>query len=1445
MDLQDKVVIDSECSRHMTGNMFYLTNYKEIDGGYVAFEGNPKGRKITGKSTIKTGNLDFENVYFMRELKLNHFSVSQMCDKKNNVLISDTECIVLSPNFKLIDESQVLLRVPRKNNMYSVDLKNIVPKGGLTCLFAKATSDESKLWHRRLGHLHFKTMNKLVKGNLVRGTKDETSGILKSFITRIENIVDHKVKMIRCDNRTEFKNRDMNQFYEIKGILRQFSVARTPQQNRVDERRNKTLIKAARTMLADFKLPTTFWAEVVNTACYVQNRVLVVKPHNKTPYKFFHGRTPTLSFMRPFGCHVIILNTKDHLGKFNGKADEGFFVGNSLNSKTFKVFNSRIKIVEENLRIRFCESTPNVVGTGPDWLFDIDALTRTLNCESIVAVMMERRLMKIQKKENECNDQEKEDNVNSTNNVNAVSSTVNAAGTNEDNELPFDPNMHALEDVGTFDFSIEDEDDDIMDVKSAFLYGKIEEEVYACQPPGFEDPYFLDRVYKVEKALYGGHHAPKVWYKTLSTYMLDNGCQREKIDKTLFIKRHKGDILLMSSMGELTFFLGLQVKQKNDGIFISQDKYVDEILKKFRFTKVKNGSTPMETQKPLLKDEDIEEVDVHMYRSMLGSLMYLTSSRPDIMFAVYACTRYQVNPKVLHLHAVKKIFRYLKGQPKLGLWYPKDSLFDLIVYNDSDYVGASLDRKSTTGGGKDRPPMLAHEGSPETQVKGYMETCKNVSQDIRDQLDVEAKTVQIILTGIDNDIYTTVDACPNTCEMWKAIERQQAVNKNKRKAIVNSPPPTYDQEPDKVSKDNALSKEKNIDKLMALISLSLEKIYKHNNNNLRTSSNTSREHQDKTLRINRGTRYDNQRVINAAEARENESTQELEAHYMYMEKIQEVSPDAEDSGPIFDAEDSGPIFDAEPLDKTNEFMYKDLKKFQDELEKRRDVNYMSKVEFDCAKAKCDLMSYKMESQKVKHCKQTIEKRTYFRNRDPFIKHTIEGNFSPQIQRINADLEQVYLCLKEEMIDDLRYFNSLEHEVDYLKSQLENQKTQFLNKIDRLSREYYYVDHMNAILGVYTKLDESSEKCQSLENELSKRNATSQNFEPIVVPISSKEPKRTMNQSVATPIKRTVASESTNRRPISKIRKQYEQISKTCKWWYSKITPPGYTWKHKNSTVNVKQNVSMPLACRDNSIHFRLWVLKANDEKSQAPKYLESLLITHQGNSLVKDNKIDLLVQQYEQFNILEKESIGSGFARFDIIITSLNALDEGFSIKNYVRKFLRALHPKWRSKVIVTEESKDLSSLALDELIDNLKVHEVVMEKDSKIYRGKKERVKSMALKAKKESSDDETLTSRRNDEEYAMAVRNFKRFFRRNGKFLGNQKKKRRHSDKGMRRKERVIRNVLDAVIQIISLVIVQSHLATKIKRPSLEVLGVIVKMTPKTKLMTKLVSWLNHQIC
>ncbi|GJV69349.1 putative ribonuclease H-like domain-containing protein [Tanacetum coccineum] len=451
---------DTTRTKHMTGNKAYLVEYQDYNGGLVAFGGS-KG-KITGKGKIINGKLDFEDVYFVKELKqFNLFSVSQMCDKKNKVLFTDSECLVLSPDFKLPDENQVLLRVPRQNNMYSFNLENIIPTGGLACLIAKATVDESNKWHRRLGHVNLKNLNKLVKGNLVRGlpskifqndhtcvacqkgkqhkasckakvvssisqplqllhmdlfgptsvrslnhktyylvitydfsrfswvfflrTKDETSGILNDFIRQIKNQLNLKDKTIRCDNGTEFKNRDIIEFYGSKGINREYSNARTPQQNKVAERKNKTLIEAARTMLTNSFLPNTFWAEAVSTACYVLNRVFVTKPQNKTPHELITRKIPITSYIRPFGCHVTILNTIDHLGKFEEKSDEGFLVGYSLNSKAFRVYNLETKRVEENLHINFLENKPNVAGKGPNWLFDLEYLTDLINYQPVTA----------------------------------------------------------------------------------------------------------------------------------------------------------------------------------------------------------------------------------------------------------------------------------------------------------------------------------------------------------------------------------------------------------------------------------------------------------------------------------------------------------------------------------------------------------------------------------------------------------------------------------------------------------------------------------------------------------------------------------------------------------------------------------------------------------------------------------------------------------------------------------------------------------------------------------------------------------------------------------------------------------------------------------------------------------------------------------------------------
>nr|GEZ05670.1 hypothetical protein [Tanacetum cinerariifolium] len=840
---------------YMTGNKAYLVEYQDFNGGPVAFGGS--NGQITSKGKIRTGKLDFEDVYFVKELQYFNLFFCHKCVTRKTSFSSQT-LNVLSPDFKLPDKNQVLLTVPRQYNMYSFNLENIVPSGGLACLIVKAIVDESTKWHRR----------------------------------------------------------DIIEFCGSKGIMREYSNARTPQQNEVAERKNRTLIEAARTMLPNLFLPNTFWAEAIITACYVLNRVLVTKPQNKTPYELLT-------------------------------------VGYSLSSKAFRVHNLETKRVEENLYINVLENKPNVAGKGPTWLFDLDYLTDSINYQPITAENKANKTVGPKEANNSAGTQDNLDAENSemeadhaqeyyvlplwssyTLTVKSLKAKNGDEKLNEDtdsktNEEPVDQEDQAfwrslkglndkkkrlmmqvkllerrllkipsLEDIyevsrdGIFTSASYDDEgavadftnlettvnvsliptsrihsihpttqilgdptsavqtrskvnksfrahafaigtkwvymnkkdkrgvvvrnkvrlvaqghrqeewidyDEVfapvarieaigiflafasymefivyqIDVKSAFLYGKIDEEVYVSQPPGFIDPKFLHkdkkdimlvRVY-VDDIIFGS--TKKSWCDKFEALMKNMFQMSSKGELTFFLRlqvKHKEDgifisqdkyvveilkkfdflsvktastpietddkkdIMLvqvyvddivfgsikkswcdefealmknkfqMSSIGELTFFFGLQVKQKEDGIFISQDKYVAEILKKFDFLSVKTASTSIETKKPLVKDEEVADVDVHFYRSMIGSLMYLTSFRPDIIYAVCACSRFQVTPKTSHLQAVKKIFRYLKGQLKLGLWYPRESAFDLEAYSDSDYTGANLDRKSTTGG---------------------------------------------------------------------------------------------------------------------------------------------------------------------------------------------------------------------------------------------------------------------------------------------------------------------------------------------------------------------------------------------------------------------------------------------------------------------------------------------------------------------------------------------------------------------------------------------------------------------------------------------------------------------------------------------------------------------------------------------------------------------------
>nr|GEV13928.1 hypothetical protein [Tanacetum cinerariifolium] len=897
-NIDDKGYLDSGCSRHMIGNISYLSDYEPFDGGYVSF--GQGGCKIIGKGTIKTGKLEFENMYFVKDLK----------------------------NVKLLDDANVLLRTPRQHNMYSIDLNSIVPHKDLTCLVAKASADECMIWHRRLGHLNFKRMNKLVRHNLVRGLptkcfendhnytaclkekqhKAYCKSKLVNSVTKPLHIlhmdlfrptfissISHKWYCLvvtddfsrepkgpksenhQCDNGGEFQNKEMNDFCSQKRIKREFSNAKTPQQNGVAERRNRTLIEAARTMLVDAKLPVAFWAEAVNTACYVQNRVVVNKSHNKTPYELFNG-------------------------KFEAKRDEGYFIGYSMSSKAFRVFNKRTKRVEENLHIEFLENKAIEKGADPK-LFDIDSLTKSMNYVPMVDVgtnstnfsgtkdaagqevkkdVSTLRYITLpnlahdaflesssSKSQDHCNcdvpkssgiskptatstiplaDQVETLTVESL--IPTISSPVLTAyftdsqepssettliskrvakqvetpsldniltltnrfedilgvTTNSDESNGVEADVSNLETtitasptptliihkdhpksqiIGPMDTPIQTRNkskevwtlvdcpkgvipigtkwvlknkkdergivirnkarlvaqghtheeridyDEVfapvarikairlflayasfigftvyhMDVKSAFLYGTINEEVYVMQPPGFQDPEYPARVYKVEKAMYGLHQAPRAWYGTLSKYLLTIGFQRGTIDQTLFIRRQRGDFILVQVYVDDIIFgsSNPQLCREFEALMhekfqmSAMDKYVGDILKKFRYIDVRSSNTPMDKENPWGNDGTRKDVDLHLYRSMIGSLMYLTASRPDIMFAVCACARHQKKDGILK-NAVKRIFRYLKGHPKLGLWYPKESPFDLVAYSDSNFGGATQDRKSTTEG---------------------------------------------------------------------------------------------------------------------------------------------------------------------------------------------------------------------------------------------------------------------------------------------------------------------------------------------------------------------------------------------------------------------------------------------------------------------------------------------------------------------------------------------------------------------------------------------------------------------------------------------------------------------------------------------------------------------------------------------------------------------------
>ncbi|GJS25825.1 putative ribonuclease H-like domain-containing protein [Tanacetum coccineum] len=990
-------------SKHMTGDRSRLMNFVKKFIGTVRF-GNDHFGAIMGYGDYVIGDSVISRVYYVEGLGHNLFSVGQFCDSDLEVAFRKHSCYVRDT------DGVELLKGSRGSNLYTISVEDMM-KSSPICLLSKASKHKSWLWHRRLNHLNFGTINDLARKDLVRGlprlkfekdhlcsacqlgkskkhthkpktentnlevlntlhmdlcgpmrvqtingkkyilvivddysrftwvkflrSKDETPTVVIKFLKQIQVGLNKTVRFIRTDNGTEFVNKTLYDYYESIGIFHQKTVPRTPQQNGVVERQNRTLVEAARTMLIFSKAPMFLWAEAVATACYTQNRSLIHTRHDKTPYELVHNKKPDLTFFRVFGALCYPTNDSENLGKLQPRADIGIFIGYAPSRKGYRIYNKRTRQIMETIHVQFDELTeqmapvqsspgpaPNLLTPGPissglvpnpapaipyvpptnkelEMLFqpmfdeyfnppgirqdpipnvaqdpviptgpsvsiaiDLDApsgshtsspldhhsssvhhgvageqyaevnpfaaadpepfvnvfapdynseasssreitipesnqstlphehirkwtdshpldniignpsrlvSTRKQLATDALWCFYNSVLSKVEPKNftsavtEDCWFQAMQEEIHEFDRLDVWElvpppdsamiialkwiykvkldeygdvlknkARLIAKGFHQEEGLDFEESfapVARLEAIRIIIANVASKNMTVyqMDVKTAFLNGELKEEVYVYQPEGFVDPERPHHVYRLKKALYGLKQAPRAWYDTLSKFLLAQGFSKGVVDPTLFIQKtgkhtlhvqiYVDDIIFastdpkdcdrfsnemsskfqMSMMGQISFFLGLQISQNPRGIFINQSKYANEILKKFDLHKSDPVDTPMVERTKLDEDLSGTPVDQTKYRSMIGSLMYLTASRPDLVFAVCMCARYQSRPTKKHLEAVKRVFRYLQGTINMGLWYPKDTAMALTAYADADHAGCQDTRRSTSG----------------------------------------------------------------------------------------------------------------------------------------------------------------------------------------------------------------------------------------------------------------------------------------------------------------------------------------------------------------------------------------------------------------------------------------------------------------------------------------------------------------------------------------------------------------------------------------------------------------------------------------------------------------------------------------------------------------------------------------------------------------------------
>nr|GEW47066.1 hypothetical protein [Tanacetum cinerariifolium] len=761
--------VDSGCSKHMTGNIKLLINFVW---------------KFLGTVRFRNDHIDA--------------ILGQFCDANLEVAFKRNTCFIRDM------DGVDLLKGNRSTNLYTINLYDMASASPI-CLMARATPTKSWLWHQRLSHPNFDTINDLAKNDLVSGlpkfkyakehlcpsceqgkskrashppkpvpnskqrlhllymdlcgpmrfvsingkwyvllivddysqytwvhfirTKDETPEVIKNLLKNIFVRLQAPVIIVRTDNGTEFKHHVLKEYFDSVGIKNETSAAKTPQQNGVIERRNRTLVEAARTMLIFYYAPLFLWAEAIATACYTQNCSIIHCRFNKTPYR------TSLTFI------VYNQRTKKIMETMNVTFDELSAMAFDQNSSRPGLQSMTSGQMSSELELTYAPST--ITPQRPSER-DLDILFEPLHNEylggrpseaprAIPAAPVSLHTMLTHHHNNMLSNKR---NLNLSPTVSAADNVPNVVFGGDLFLIPLAPlplngikpltlkwlfiNKHDEENTVIRNKTRlvvrgyrQEEGIDFeesftpvawmeairiflayaahkgftvyqMDVKTAFLHGSLKEDVYVCQPKGFIDANYPSHVYKLKKELYALKQAPRAWYDDLSTFLLQNGFSKGTIDLKLFTRHFEDDILV--------------VNQSPSGIFINQSKYVHEILKKYGLNTCDIVGTPMDIKEKLNLDHIRTPVDATKYRSMIGALMYLTSSRPDIVHATCVCARYQAYPTEKHLKEVKRIFCYLRGTVNMGLWYTKDSGFELTGFSYGDYAGCKDTFKSTFGG---------------------------------------------------------------------------------------------------------------------------------------------------------------------------------------------------------------------------------------------------------------------------------------------------------------------------------------------------------------------------------------------------------------------------------------------------------------------------------------------------------------------------------------------------------------------------------------------------------------------------------------------------------------------------------------------------------------------------------------------------------------------------